>query len=289
MPVVMIYHEQSEDYQPLFWVQGRPVFANTLILFLHIAAFIGVGLCIAYLGEEPVFQSLALIPESIWHEGQVWRFFSYITFDPSFVTQRSLWFLISMLMLYFFGREVEQFVGRRHYLLLYASVVLIPAILYSVVGLFFPLGYYLNSGDLFFGIFVAFATIYPGVMPSMWLPVTARVLMWILLAISTLVDLMVRDFGAIFMLWTCSATAFLVMRLVGAGHGLNWLTDWLDERRNRRLARNRQFKVVREKKATESLDAILDKISKHGVASLNSQERAVLEEARTNLLKRDER
>ena len=42
-------------------------------------------------------------------------------------------------------------------------------------------------------------------------------------------------------------------------------------------------------KAAESIDDILEKISKHGVGSLDARERAALERARTNLLKRDQR
>jgi hypothetical protein len=79
------------------------------------------------------------------------------------------------------------------------------------------------------------------------------------------------------------------MRLVGAGHGGNWLMNWLEERRTERQMRKHQFKVVQDRKATESIDAILDKISKHGVGSLDARERAALEKARANLLKRDQR
>ncbi len=64
---------------------------------------------------------------------------------------------------------------------------------------------------------------------------------------------------------------------------------WLDDRRTARLARQRNLKVLKETKAAESIDEILDKISKQGVGSLNASERAALERARTKLLKRDQR
>lgn len=284
----MLYHEQSDDYRPLFWMQGRPIYANTLIIIGHIAAFVISALCISYVGFGPVYQSLALSTPEIWHQGQVWRLFSYVAFDPFFFSQRSLWFLFSILLLYFFGREVEQFVGRRTYLKFYAALILIPACLLSLIGLVTVPPMYLNCGDVIFGVFVAFATIYPGAMPSMWVSLSARVLMWILLGVSTLVDLAAHDYVSIFMLWTCSAVAYLSMRIVGAGHGANWLADWLENRRTERLARQHHFKVVQDKKATESLDAILEKISKQGVGSLDSRERAVLENARAKLLKRDQ-
>ena len=39
----MLYHEQSEDYRPLFWISGRPIYAYGLLIILHILAFIAVG------------------------------------------------------------------------------------------------------------------------------------------------------------------------------------------------------------------------------------------------------
>jgi membrane associated rhomboid family serine protease len=284
----MLYHEQSDDYRPLMWVGGRPIYANVLIVIGHIVAFVVGALCIAWLNAAVVSDSIALNPPDVWR-GQVWRLFSYVAYDPMFFSQQSLWFLFSIALLYFFGREVEQFVGRRAYLLFYASLIVIPAILLCLFSLMVPMDPYLNCCDVIFGVFVAFATIYPGAMPSMWIPLSSRMFMLILLAVSTLVDLAHHAKTAIFMLWACSAVGYFAMRFIGAGQGSNWLVNWLEERRSQRLMRRHQFKVVEDRKATESIDAILEKISKHGVGSLNAAERAALEKARTSLLKRDQR
>jgi membrane associated rhomboid family serine protease len=248
------------------------------------------ALCISYFGMSTVYNGLCLNPPQIWHDGQVWRLFSYIAFDPYFFWQRSLWFLWSMLLLWFFGREVEQFAGRKTYLKLYAALVLIPAILLCLLGLFIAPAPHLNCFEAIFGMFVAFATLYPGAMPIFfWLPFRVSTLTWILLAVFSLVDLADHAFTAIFMLWTSSAVGYAGMRLIGAGRGLTWLADWLEERQAKKLASRRNFKVLKDAQAAESIDAILEKISKHGVGSLNSSERAALERARSNLLKRDQR
>jgi membrane associated rhomboid family serine protease len=284
----MLYHEQSDDYRPLLWVRGHPIYANTLIVIGHIAAFVVSAICISWLGYDVVYNNVALSTPDVWH-GEVWRLFSYVAYDPMFFLQRSLWFLVSIALLYFFGREVEQFVGRRAYLLTYASLILIPAVLLCLFSLAVPMHSYLNCGDVIFGVFVAFATVYPGAMPSFWIPLSARMFMWILLGVSTLIDLAQHDYTAIFMLWSCSTVGYLAMRLVGAGQGSNWLVNWLEERRTQRHIKQHQFKVVQDRKATESIDAILEKISKHGVGSLDARERAALEKARASLLKRDQR
>jgi membrane associated rhomboid family serine protease len=94
---------------------GHPIYANTLIIIFHVAAFVVSAISISILGFLPVKQLLELSTPEVW-QGQVWRIFSYIAFDPYFFSQRSLWILVSLLLLYFFGREVEQFIGRKTYL-----------------------------------------------------------------------------------------------------------------------------------------------------------------------------
>jgi membrane associated rhomboid family serine protease len=291
----MWYQQQSEDYRPLFWMAGRPVYANTLLVALHVMAFVVCAIVASFIGGMALVEALGLDPARVWH-GEVWRLFSYIAFDPAFFGQRSLWILIAMLILYFCGREVEQFVGRRVYLSLYASLVVLPAILFCVVAPLAgpwlelgPAGPHLNCAEAIFGVFVAFATIYPGAMPSMWINLPVWVMAWILAGLNTLLDFVAHDYPAIFLLWTSCAVGYLGMRWVGAGRGLNWLTDWMETRRAERLARKHQIKVITEKKSSESIDAILDKISKQGVNSLTSSERAALERVRTKLIDRDRR
>ena len=283
----MWYQQQSEDYRPLFWISGRPIYANTLLVAGHVLSFIVCAICVSFFSLEAVSYALTLHPGSVWH-GEVWRLFSYVAFSPSFFSGPFM-FLWSMLVLYFCGREVEQFVGRRSYLLLYAAFVLIPALLLTLVGPLFGLGEagYLGCGEVIFGVFVAFATIYPGAMPSMWITIPVWGLAWIFFGLYTLIDFAFHLYTAMFMLWANAALGFIIMSFVGAGRGMTWLTDWVEMRRSERLARKHDIKVLTERKSTESIDAILEKISKSGVNSLTSSERAALEKARAKLLDRD--
>jgi hypothetical protein len=282
----MWYQQQSEDYRPLFWISGRPVYANTLLVILHVLAFVICAICVASMSLDPVVNALSLDPAAVWH-GQVWRLVSYVAFDPAFFAQRSFWFLWSMLILFFCGREVEQFVGRRAYLTLYASLVLIPAVFFCVASLALPLFPHLNCAEAIFGVFIAFATIYPGAMPSMWVTIPVWVLAWIFFGLSLLLDFVFHDYSSMFLLTASSAVGYLGMRWAGAGRGMTWLTDWVETRRADRLARKHDIKVLHERKSNESIDAILDKISRQGVNSLTSSERAALEKVRAKLLDRD--
>lgn len=279
----MIYQDQSEDYRPLFWLGGRPIYVTTLLIILHVAALVITTICVFYLGSFAVYENLVLDTYRVLHYGEVWRLISYIIFTPS------LWFVFAMGFLYFAGREVEQFVGRKVFMAFYAAVVLVPAVLLCVAGLIWPMQHF-GGTESIYGVFVAFATIYPGIHLNIWfINLSTKAWAWVLFAIYTLIDFSGHDWSSMSILWLSAAVGYLGMRLIGAGRGMSWLTDWLEERRARRLANKHNIRIVQEQKAAESLDAILEKISRQGVGSLNSSERAALERARANLIKRDQK
>jgi membrane associated rhomboid family serine protease len=285
----MLYHDRSEDYRPVMWVSGHPVYVNTLLLAGHILAFAVTAIAVSFLGFG-LIETLALGNYEVIHYGQVWRLVSYIVFTPVDAWS-AINFIFAMGFLYFFGRQVEEFVGRSTYIKLYAALVLVPSILFCLLGFagLWREGFIGGYGTIF-GIFIAFATIYPRVELCIWfVNMTAKGWALALLAVLTLVDIAYHDWIQLGALWCDAAIGYFGMRLIGAGYGLTWMTDWIEDRRALRLARQHDIKVLKDAKANESIDEILEKISKQGVGSLSSKERAALERARTNLLKRDQR
>ena len=81
---------------------------------------------------------------------------------------------LSWLCFYFWGVEVEKFLGRRHFIQICAALVAIPVLFISALYLFGYPGW--TSGDYFLivGLLVAFATLYPdmdylgGWIPLKW-------------------------------------------------------------------------------------------------------------------------
>jgi membrane associated rhomboid family serine protease len=281
-----MFYERSEDYRPLFWLHGRPIYVNTLIFLFHILAFGVTALSVSLLGQV-VIEWIDLNAYQVLH-GQVWRLFSYITFLPT--PNNAISFIFAMGFLYAFGKQVEEFVGRKVYFNLYLGLVLIPSVLLCLMSLLWPQEPYLGGYDTIFGVFVAFATIYPSVPINIWfVNLSAKGWAYALLGVFTVAYLAFHDWIGMGFLWCDAAVGYFGMRLIGAGWGMTWLTDWLEEQRMARLTRQRNFKVLEEKKATESIDAILEKISKQGVGSLDARERSALERARAKLLKRDQR
>jgi membrane associated rhomboid family serine protease len=281
----MTYHEQSDDYRPLFWLSGRPIYVNLLILILHILAFAITALAISFLGEG-VRTALSLGNYEVIHSAQIWRLFSYVIFPPETAIQ----FIFAMGFLYYFGRGVEEYVGRKTYINLYLALVLIPAVLCCLLGLFGVWTEYQGGYCTIFGVFIAFATLYPGVEINIWfVNLSAKYWAYALLAVLSLANIASHLWISLGALWCDALIGYAGMRLIGAGYGMTWLTDWIEERQAQRLANRRNFKVLKDAEATASIDEILEKISKQGVGSLSARERAALEQARTNLLKRDQR
>src|SRR4029453_10989657 len=97
---------------------------------------------------------------AVW-SGQVWRLFTYAFVHPP-TPSGLLWFAVEMYMLFVFGREVERFIGRRSYVALYLTLLLLPAVVLSLLSFWTPTTF-ATSTALHFAIFVAFATIYPNV------------------------------------------------------------------------------------------------------------------------------
>ncbi len=103
---------------------------------------------------------------------------------------------------------------------------------------------------------------------------TAALWAYALLGIYSVVDIAWHDWTGLIVLWIDAAVGYFGMRLIGAGYGMTWLTDWIETRRAERLARQHNIRVMKDTRETESIDQILEKISKQGVGSLNAKERA---------------
>ncbi len=286
----MLYHDQSDDYRPLFWMNGRPIYVNTLIVILHVATFAALALAIAFM-QPGVIYLLGMGNYEVIHRAQIWRLATYVAFPPGSAWD-AIYFIFAMGFLFYFGRQVEQFVGRRTFINLYAALVLIPSILYCLLGLAFGLwgeGWMGGYGTIF-GVFIAFATIYPGADITIWfVNLSAKYWAFVLLGALSLVYLAWHDWLGLGSLWCDAAIGYFGMRLIGAGYGMTWVTEWIEEKQAQRLAHKHQIKVLKDAEQTASIDDILEKISKQGVGSLSAKERAALEQARTNLLKRDQR
>jgi membrane associated rhomboid family serine protease len=275
----------SDDYRPVAWMGRYPVDVTTMLVGVHVVCAILTALIFAA-GHSSVVNYFVFDSAEVWSGGQVWRLFTYaFIHSPSAL----LWFAIEMYMLFVFGREVEKFVGQRAYIGLYLVLLLLPAIVLSVWGLSTRTAM-AGSGPIHFGIFVAFATIYPSV--ELFLRIMTKWIVLVLAGIGTLSALAAHDWTTLVVLWTSIGAAFLFIEWRGAGPELSWLTNLKSSLQPKPkfhvVQKSSSRRVVEPEDVIASVDPILDKIAKSGIGSLTASERQTLDRARNRLLKKSE-
>src|SRR5437588_1818230 len=271
----------SDDYRPVTWMGRFPIDVTTILVAMHVGVAILTCLVGAASGGA-VLNFMLFDSARVLGAGQIWRLGTYaFVHSPGM----RLWFAIEMYMLFVFGREVERFIGQRAYIALYALLLFIPSLLLTVWGLGQRTGL-AGSLALHFGIFVAFATIYPAA--ELLLRITAKWSAVILGAIYVLQLLAYNAWTDLAVLLTSIAVGFCFVRLRGVGPELVW---W--ENLKARLQPKPKFKVVPKSTParrddddiSESVDPILDKIARSGIGSLTPNERRILDRARDRLLR----
>ena len=278
----MITHRSPENYDPITWVGRVPVYATTIIVALYVICMIGVAVALASGAGEHLGQFRFNTEDALRH-GEIWRCFTY-----AFVNAPDPWFIISLVMVYIFGRDVEQYLGRKAFVRLYLGFLLLgPSLLLAaslVTGQIFTLTHSWAN----FAVFLAFAALYPGA--QLLFSITASVFAWVLLGLSVLQLLAGRQWPGMVVLL---ATAFLAWYAIR--HGTAFHSGFLSRLRpvSRRAGRPR-LRVVRDPDAEpvdphRIIDPLLEKISRDGLASLTRREREQLERARAVLLEKERR
>ena len=295
----MMGFERSDDYQPLFWVQGRPVHVTAFLVILHVGALMVNSIL---QGRSVLW--LRLDCDAVLHHWQLWRPITYAFAHILADLNDSLWFLFEMFLLFNWGREVEKYFGRKTFIALYLAMLLTaPAVLLTISAFS-----HVNVADniihsrsdiLHFGVFILFVAIYPGV--EIFFGVAAKWMAIALLAVWTAAFVATQHL-MVPVLWATTFVAFFGARYASVGsEAFGTLGNWKPQF-SRKTARSEGKIQVRARRAVDtrsagddsrggnvhdSIDPLLDKISKHGLGSLTHSERALLEKARVSLLRKD--
>ena len=278
----MITHRSPENYDPITWFGRVPVYATTIIVALYVACMIGVAVALAS-GAPAALDMLRFDTASVLRDGELWRCLTY-----AFVNPPDPWFIIALVMLYIFGRDVEQYLGRKGFVRLYLGFLLLGPSLLLAASLVTGQAYALNQSWANFAVFLAFAALYPNAQLIFQVP--AKVFAWVFLGISVLQLLAVRQWPEMLVLL---ATAFLAYYAIRHGAALN--LDFMSRLRpvshrtkgpRLRVVKNPDDEPVDPHRI---IDPLLEKISRDGMASLTRREREQLERARTVLLEKERR
>lgn len=267
----------SNDYSPLFWYKRNPIYLTAFICAGLVATML-----IATILDTANISSLGLFafwPDAFWH-GALWQFFTYPLLGyPNF------FFLFGVLFLFFAGNEVEKYLGRKRYITLLGLLWFFPPLVMSAWQSPALPPFYYGSIDFTAAFVIAFATLYPNLEYWGWVPMK-----WVAAAclfLSSLGYLPRHNWTGLVILWGMCAIAFAYVRWLQLGAELPRPLLAL----GKIFRRKPKFKVVpRETSPREevhdSIDPLLDKISKHGLSSLTAREKAQLERARKSLLEK---
>lgn len=274
---------------------GSPRMVVSWLVLLNVGVFILNLLLSTQRHHHWLMTFLSLQPENLAQPWMWWRLLTYgFAHDPSGISH-ILW---NMVGLWFFGRPVEERLGRGEFLRFYLACVLLGGIIWAVrqlvapaaplavegpSGPVIPLTLLLGASGGVTGVLILFAILFP--RQTVYLHLLIPVPAWILAIIIVALNVLGAMSGQ-------SGTAFDV-HLVGAAlAGVYGFTNlnfrWLDfgglqmpqmPRRQPRLRVHRPLEP--EDEGDPELDAeadrILDKLHREGADSLSPKERKVLE------------
>lgn len=278
----MLGLRDGDDCRPLTWVGRLPVYLTTVLTALY--AFSTIAVTIALSAGVSVVP-LIFYPSSFLG-GQVWQIFTY-----SFVEKVTFFTPLNLFFLFFAGQQVESYLGRRRFLGLLFLTVIVPV---AVDLLWYWHGRLWGMSGSFFisvGLFMGFAALYPntdwfGFIPMKWVALIG----FVLAAMSYVGD---HDWPGLSALIAVCAASLTYVRLLQFG-GFVFLREAIVEK----LRPKPKFvlpiprppvprpRLERTEDVMDSIDPLLEKISKHGIESLTPAERQRLERARLELLKK---
>jgi membrane associated rhomboid family serine protease len=265
-----------------------------LLIAINVIVFFIQLICIAI--NFPYFQQfLALSADGI-RRGFVWQFVTYMFLHSG------IWHILgNMLFLWFFGREVEYFIGPKYFTRLYFMAGIVGAGLW----LAFNFAPFRIGGELVYptcvgasaavlGCAIGYATLFPDrdvtLLLFLILPVTLLAKYWAFIAVAIDAALVLQGTsGGVASLAHLGGAAFgyLYIKQLGYGATPRWLL-WLQDITARLKPRPRPTprNMTSEEFVRQEIDPILDKIAREGMQSLTRRERKILESARDLMQKR---
>ncbi len=169
------------------------------------------------------FGGLFRLSRDIWQRGYLWQLVTY-----PFVAQPGygLWFLIGLLIIFWFGRDVYRYLGRRQFWLLIAWAVCAASVAAVVVQLlldFAGLGgdyaFVIMQGErmLLTILIAAFATLYGNATILLFfvLPLKARWFLGLEILFAFMAFLPTKDFAGF--IGVCTAVGLVYQTLTGGG------------------------------------------------------------------------
>lgn len=275
----------SRDHSGDAWFRlGKLDVTSTMLVVL-----IGAVGVVASAFAPVLYQVGRFVPAEVL-QGQVWRAVTW-----PFVDGISLWSILTLVLLWYFGRDLENQVGRRPMMSLYVALWAILTVVAFVVGLAMGGGAMAGLDSIQFIVLLLWIAEYP--RRPFFFGIPAWVVGAVLVALQVLSYIAIRDLAGLASLVVTFFVAAVVARRFGLLSDLSWLPGRRGSAprirqgggvrapqaaapRTPRAARAEQKAAARQASDHERMDALLEKISEQGIHSLTPAERKELEALR---------
>lgn len=275
----------SRDHSGDAWFRlGKLDVTSTMLVVL-----IGAVGVVASAFAPVLYQVGRFVPAEVL-QGQVWRAVTW-----PFVDGISLWSILTLVLLWYFGRDLENQVGRRPMMSLYVALWAILTVVAFVVGLAMGGGAMAGLRSIQFIVLLLWIAEYP--RRPFFFGIPAWVVGAVLVALQVLSYIAIRDLAGLASLVVTFFVAAVVARRFGLLSDLSWLPGRRGSAprirqgggvrapqaaapRTPRAARAEQKAAARQASDHERMDALLEKISEQGIHSLTPAERKELEALR---------
>ena len=275
----------SRDHSGDAWFRlGKLDVTSTMLVVL-----IGAVGVVASAFAPVLYQVGLFVPAEVL-QGQVWRAVTW-----PFVDGISLWTILTLVLLWYFGRDLENQVGRRPMMSLYVALWAILTVVAFVVGLAMGGGAMAGLDSIQFIVLLLWIAEYP--RRPFFFGIPAWIVGAVLVALQVLSYIAIRDLAGLASLVVTFFVAAVVARRFGLLSDLSWLPGRRGSAprirqgggvrapqaaapRTPRAARAEQKAAARQASDHERMDALLEKISEQGIHSLTPAERKELEALR---------
>ena len=245
---------------------------RTLVM-VHIVTAMMVAIAISTAGNDQL--NAFICSASSLRSLRIWTVLTY-----PFVHMVSISLAIDLVILWWFGSEVESFLGRKAFAWMYTGLVVIPAFAVLVLAPFLGDLALVGANEIHFAIFIGFALIYP--RAKLIFGIEAKWFAIVLVAISMISDMAYHQWMHFWYGWVLLGLVFGVLSSRRAS-GCLTILGWFGGTNQRLTGRVQQARSVRKQKKDENterqIDEILDKVSEQGINSLTERERNVLNAA----------
>jgi membrane associated rhomboid family serine protease len=270
--------DRRGDTDPWFTVGTLEVTTTVLVALLA-----GISFFI-YAINKSLLNSLVLFPDKVLH-GQIWRIITW-----PLVNQPGIWPLLTLVLFWYFGRELEAQMGRNRFLWMILAMVIGAGIVAALINVEVPL-YGFRFIEI--GCFVAYVAERANARFMFNIPA------WVMAAVIVGMDVLQLLGDRLFRYLVVEFVIIAVALLVSRAYGLASDTPWVPKLNlpgagpsgpRKKKAKKGRAKLTAVPVGVESsnaaldisaqfeMDSLLDKISAGGMESLTSAERKRLEQ-----------